>query len=86
MARFERTPGLTRTTQASDDSPVAVGKKLGGYHLVAELGTGGMGTVYRAEDAAGETVAVKVLHAHLLRTPNFRERVLREADREADER
>ncbi|MHC4955194.1 MAG: protein kinase family protein [Planctomycetota bacterium] len=43
-----------------------------------------MGTVYRAEDASGETVAVKVLHAHLLRTTNFRERGQRGIDHHAD--
>ena len=63
----------------SDEFSVAIGASLGAYRLVAELGTGGMGTVYRAVDGTGTTVALKVVHAHLLRTPNFRERALREA-------
>ena len=38
-----------------------VGDELGGYRIVAPLGSGGMGTVYRAQDAAGNPVAIKLL-------------------------
>ncbi|MEE8106381.1 MAG: tetratricopeptide repeat protein [Planctomycetota bacterium] len=58
---------------------MVIGEKLGVYRLVAELGSGAMGTVYRAEDEAGAVFALKVVHAHLLSTPEFRERSLREA-------
>ena len=37
------------------------GDELGGYRIVAPLGSGGMGTVYRAQDAAGNPVAIKLL-------------------------
>lgn len=45
-----------------------VGKVLpGGYQILDLLGVGGMGRVYRAEQRTlGRTVAVKVIHPHLL--------------------
>src|SRR5262245_25927747 len=64
-----------------------MGGMLGPYRLDAELGAGGMGKVWRAEVVgrvagldAGRVVAVKVVHPHLLETPGFFKRFLREAD------
>jgi Tol biopolymer transport system component len=56
------------------------GSKLGPYEIVAPLGAGGMGEVYRARDPRlGRDVAVKVLHAHLSSNPDLRARFDREA-------
>ena len=46
--------------------PIAAGSRLGPYEIVASLGAGGMGEVYRARDPRiGREVAIKVLPATL---------------------
>jgi serine/threonine-protein kinase len=56
------------------------GTKLGPYEIVAPLGAGGMGEVYRARDTRlDRTVAIKVLPAQFAADPQFRERFDREA-------
>ncbi len=56
---------------------LAPGAELGGYRVLAPLGQGGMGAVYRAVDADGFGVALKLLHPHLA-DGSARERLARE--------
>jgi Tol biopolymer transport system component len=56
------------------------GTKLGPYEILAPLGAGGMGEVYRAKDTRlGREVAVKVLPQHLSANEEIRARFEREA-------
>ncbi len=56
------------------------GVRLGPYEVLAPLGAGGMGEVYRARDTRlGREVAVKVLPADALADETRRQRFLREA-------
>ena len=57
-----------------------VGKKLGHYEILAPLGAGGMGEVYRARDPRlDRIVAIKILPAHLSERADARARFEREA-------
>ena len=56
------------------------GAKLGPYEIVAPLGAGGMGEVYRARDTRlDRSVAIKILPTHLSENPEARDRFDREA-------
>lgn len=60
--------------------PLEIGTRLGPYEIVAPLGEGGMGDVYRAQDVRlGRTVAVKVLPLALAADEDTRSRFRREA-------
>ena len=59
---------------------LAAGMRLGPYEVLAPLGAGGMGEVYRARDARlGREVAVKVLPAAVASSPDRLARFEREA-------
>ena len=60
--------------------PLPPGTQLGNYQIVAQIGTGGMGEVYKAHDPKLDRfVAVKLLPEHLAGNPNFLARFQMEA-------
>ena len=60
--------------------PLVVGQRLGRYEVIAPLGTGGMGEVYRARDTRLERdVAIKILPESVARDPERLARFDREA-------
>src|SRR6516225_3662498 len=61
--------------------PLSVGDKLGPYEIVAPLGEGGMGKVYRARDTKlKRDVAIKVLPEAFARDLDRMRRFQREAE------
>ncbi len=59
---------------------IAAGTKLGSYEILAPLGAGGMGEVYRARDPRlARDVAVKVLPEEFFEGEERRQRFEREA-------
>ena len=60
--------------------PVGIGSRLGPYEILAAIGAGGMGQVYRARDTRlDRDVAVKVLPEGLAIDPDRRARFEPEA-------
>src|SRR5262245_56199289 len=63
---------------AAQDGPRL--ERLGEYRILREVGRGGMGVVYEAEqESLGRHVALKVLPSAALLNPTYRERFKREA-------
>jgi serine/threonine protein kinase len=61
--------------------PLSVGDKLGPYEILAAIGAGGMGEVYRARDSKlKRDVALKVLPAAFASDPERLARFQREAE------
>lgn len=75
---------MSATEPNSSPEPVPIGlsarPKIGSYHLQEQLGSGGMGSVYRAvHDESGLEVAIKILPRSLANNPTMLRRFLREA-------
>jgi len=61
-------------------NPLGPGARLGRYEILAPVGAGGMGEVYKARDTQlDRTVAIKVLPAHVASDPALKQRFEREA-------
>ena len=60
--------------------PLSAGTRLGPYEVIAPIGAGGMGQVYKARDTRlDRTVAIKILSRALASDPQFQDRFDREA-------
>ncbi len=58
-----------------------IGKTLGQFEIIEEIGRGGMATVYRARQrSVNRIVAVKILPPSLMHDPSFLERFIREVE------
>jgi eukaryotic-like serine/threonine-protein kinase len=83
MAPRARWRSLRVVRQGADpeagQGPLAAGAQLDGYVVESFLGRGSSGAVYRARAADGNPVALKVLHAELVPSPEHAHRFSREA-------
>ncbi len=75
-ARFLETPAVIGASIGTS----MVNTQIGSYTILAPLGAGGMGEVYRARDSKlGRDVAIKILPSHFTADPERRARFAREA-------
>jgi eukaryotic-like serine/threonine-protein kinase len=70
----------TKAGNHTEATPLTRGTRLGPYEILALVGAGGMGEVYRARDTRlGRDVAIKILSTHLSFDPDLKRRFEREA-------
>ena len=80
LDEHEREGDLLETTRVEPSPESAlIGRTIAHYRILEQVGQGGMGDVYKAEDLKlGRTVALKFLAPHLLREEAARARFVRE--------
>src|SRR5690606_37106720 len=64
--------------RASRDPRLSALAEESGYEILGRIGAGGMGIVYRAQDADGNDVAIKLLRHEIPDDPRARDRLARE--------
>lgn len=78
--QFIEHPAVAGVGALAGLSGLSIGQRLGPYHIIAKLGAGGMGEVYRAHDTQlGREVAIKILPAVFVADPERLARFEREA-------
>src|SRR3954470_22463849 len=82
MSRDESSAvSLGHTLPAGEPPAACVGRRVGAFELLGELGRGGMGVVYRAwQPGLNRVVALKMIHGSALADPDAVSRFRREAE------